>query len=677
MNPFTRLAGQFGRFGLVGLINTGIDFAVTNALFLLLRPAGAIGLLGISVIACVVAAANSYWMNSRWTFRQDAGEPRALGSFALVALLGLVVNSAVFLFIAKYLHLLIEAGPVLTINLAKLAGVGVAMAVTFLGYRLGVFRSEATLAFRREARLEPATSPTRWDLLGGILLLALLARLGFLVLAPVVYGDAVNYSWVAWFTAHGEFERADSFWHSLFDFWQVPLIAAGLNRYPALVLASLIPGLLLVVAVYFIGRRLYGETAGVIAALLATLHPRLIEYAVNGYAESFYLCAATWGIWGLTALYQGQRGPGPVLAIGLGLGSYFLVRNEGVILIALLLAAAAYFLWRERGALRALLTAAALLTALTAGYVGLTDALWGNPGLFAKGSILAKRHVETLDMGAAARETYGGGEGPVLAMGWGEGIGILLERWPRNLHYTAERLPGVLLSPAVLFALALPLLVANRGGARRAELPLVIFTAWPLAFYPLLQLEPRLLFPTLIGVCIFAAAGVVALGRLLAQMLSASPRLAKAATPGLAAALLVLLLPVTPLLARSSEAQRGYHREVGAWMAANLPAKMSIAGDGYGYVNNSTFWAGRKGEPRLWTENPEALAAWAREQGFPVLVLYEEYLRQANPELLPALETGLPGMRLIQQFEFPRVGRVALWRLDPDTGPAAGTAPPP
>lgn len=661
MSPFKALAGQLGRFGLVGLINTGIDFAITNVLFLLLRPVGDLGLVLISVAACTAAATNSYWMNSRWTFRQQAGEPQALAGFALVALVGLVVNSAMFLFVAKYLHLLLEVGPVLTVNVAKLSGVATAMAVTFLGYRLGVFRTEATRAFRREMQLAPAATPPRWDRLAAVLLLGLGTRLGFLALAPVAYGDAVSYSWVAWFTAQGELGRVDTFWHSLFDFWQALLILAGLGQYPALVLSSLIPGVLLLVPVYLTGRRLYGETAGVIAALLVAIHPRLVEYSVNGYAESFYLFSATWAVWGLTALFQGQRGPATVLAIAGGLAGYFLVRNEGVVLLGVLGAAAVYFAGRHDPRSRpALFLATALIAALTAGYVGLTQSLWGSTGLFTKGSNLAKQHVETLDLAAAARETYGG-ERPEAAGDWGGRIATLLERWPRNLRYTAERLPGVLLSPVVLFALGLPLLAASRGGSPHAEVPLLLYTLWPLAFYPLLQLEPRLLFPTLIGICLFGSAGMVAFGRFLAQQLAGFPRLATATTPTLLIAILLMLVPLIPLLAWSSESQRGYHREVGRWIAGHLPADLRIAGDGYGYVSATTFWAGRKGEPRRWTRSPEELATWATENDFPVLILYEDYLRRANPELLPTLEGGLPGLTRLHQFEFPRVGRVTLW----------------
>ena len=46
-----------------------------------------------------------------------------------------------------------------------------------------------------------------------------------------------------------------------------------------------------------------------------------------------------------------------------------------------------------------------------------------------------------------------------------------------------------------------------------------------------------------------------------------------------------------------------------------------------------------------------------------MLVLYEEYLRAANPQLLPLLDEGVPGMELAARFEFPRVGRVQVWTL--------------
>lgn len=661
-----QLTAQLARFGLVGVFNTGLDFAVTNALFLIFRPAGTGGLMLISIVAVLVAATNSYFMNAHWTFESRVKEDFASARFALVAFVGLIVNTAVFLFTIKYLPLLFELGPVLLVNLGKLFGVAAAMVVTFLGYRLGVFRTAAIVSFRRESALSPAAGPPRWGLLGGVLLLGLAARLAFLAVAPVVYGDAVNYSWVAWLTAHGRLAEVDIFWHTLFDFWEAALAALGLDRYPMLVLSTLIPGTLLVVPVYLVARRLYGETAGMLAALLVALHPRLVEYSVNGFAEMFYLFGAAWAVWGLTVLFQTPERRLAGIAFGLGLAIYLLSRNEALVFLAMLLALSALAMGMGRiRPMRGLITGLAVLAVAILVYVGTNMALWGEHGLFEKSSNLAKQYAETLDIAEAARETYGAE--PASAdeeVDIADRVSTLIERWPRNLLYAAERLPGVLLSPVVLFALLLPVLAGRRGSDSGVdELPLLTLTIWPLLFYPLVQLEPRLLFPTLIGVCIFGSAGLIAFGRFVAGQLYRSPGIARMAAPALAICILALLIPVTAALAWNSEIQRGYHRTVGAWLADNLPADTAIAGGGYGYVSASTFWAGIRGQPRHWVEDPARLTPWARANGYAVILLYEPYVRAANPQLLAALEDGVPGMRTLERFDFERIGRVVVVAL--------------
>jgi len=660
--PLQRLASQLTRFSLVGVVNTGIDFLVTNLLFLVFRPAGMLGLTLISVVACLISATNSYLVNSRWTFTDQAGDSGQVRRFMVFATLGLVVNTAVFLFLVRYLPLLVTLDPVSNLNLAKLGGVVSAMAFTFLGYRFGVFYSAAVAGFRRDSRLPPAQGPLVWRQLWAILALALAARVLFVAIAPVAYGDAVSYAWVAWFTARGDWHLADPFWHSLFDFWQAALLLTGIGQYPALVLASLLPGLLLIVPVYLLTRRLYGNPAALIAGLFVALHPRLVEYAVNGYAESFYLCAALWAVWGITTVMQERDHRAAWAAIGLGAAGYFLVRNEAVLLLGLLGTVALLLAARQRLDLRLAGKALAMFAACVLAYTAATQALWDQSGLFSKSSNLGKQHVETLDIAAAARETYGEPAAqapPSLA----DRLATLATRWPANLMYTAERLPGMLLSPVIILAILLPLLVARRGRVPGDELPLLAFSLWPMAFYPLIQLEPRLLFPTLIGAGIFGAAGAVAAGRLVAGALqrASTRRLAEHGVPAL---VLLLLLPLLPALAWNSEQTRGYHREVGAWLEAHVPSGTGIAGDGYGYVSSSSFWAGVKGEPRLWTEHAAVLPEAARERGEPVLVIYEEYLRNANPQLLPVLDEGIPGMELAAGFEFPRVGRVQVWTLD-------------
>jgi hypothetical protein len=602
-------------------------------------------------------------MNSRWTFTDQVNRHGQVARFVAFAALGLVVNTAVFLFLVRYLPLVSSFGPITNINLAKLGGVVCAMAMTFIGYRFGVFYSAAIVDFRNNCRLSPATGPLPWRWIGAILALGLAARLGFVAIAPVAYGDAVNYSWVAWLTAHGQWHLADSFWHSLFDYWQALLILTGIDQYTALVLASLIPGTLLLLPVYLVGRRLYGDMAALIASLLAALHPRLIEYSVNGYAEAFYLCGAMWAVWGVTAIVQNPGGGarGAYSAVGLGMAGYFLVRNEAILLVGLLCAVVVvsaqydkrWLSWRP----------VAIFLGCVVAYAAANNALWSNYGLFAKASNLGKQHVETLDLASAARETYGATQTAQTDPSLGDTLQALASRWPRNLMYTAERLPGMLLSPVFILTLLLPLLVSGRGASTWDELPLLAFTVWPLIFYPLIQLEPRLLFPTLIGVSIFGAAGAVAAGRLIASAMNRQGLAGRLAEHGVSALLVLLLVPLIPALAWNSEQSRGYHRDVGAWLATHVPADTAITGDGYGYISSSAFWAGRQGEPRLWTDNAATLVASAIERQQPVLVLYEEYLRNANPELLAVLDDGMPGMQLATDFTFPRVGRVQVWTL--------------
>jgi hypothetical protein len=124
------------------------------------------------------------------------------------------------------------------------------------------------------------------------------------------------------------------------------------------------------------------------------------------------------------------------------------------------------------------------------------------------------------------------------------------------------------------------------------------------------------------------------------------------------------LVPVSesPSLTKSSRdvSERGFHREVGTWLAETLPPNVQIVGDGYGYVSASALWAGRRAEPRMWTDDKEILANSVGDNA--VLILYERYLREANPELLSSLDDGLPGMIRIVEFDFPRIGRVQAWR---------------
>ena len=626
-----RLSAQVGRFATVGVLNTLVDFLLFNAFWAWLKPATPAGLALIAAAAAGVATVNSYRLNATWTFRQSGHGRGVAARFVGFALLGIAVQTGTALFVSHKLLSGMPASPVVIANAAKLCAVLAAFLVTFAGYRIAVFTPPSLLRFRESFALPPDGGLPSAAPFAGILLLALAVRIGFVLLAPVAYGDAVSYSWVAWAIGHGHPDQADVFWHSLFDYWQAMLVWLGLQQYPALVVASLLPGVAVVLPAMLLASRLYGKPVALVVGLAVALHPRLVEYSVNGYAEMFFLNAALWGVWGVTALIGEPTRRAPALAAGAGLATWVLVRNEALP-VALLLLMAPPVLCRDHSWRSWLPPAALALVAATA-ITGLTFAadaqFFGKPQFLAKAANASRIHVEMLDPVAAASETYALAASPRPA-GAGPGpdrLRVMLERWPRNIAYTLERLPGVLLSPIFLAALLLPALVRRRAAGRR-EWPLLLFSLWPVLFYPLLQLEPRMLFPVVIGACIFGAAGLVALGHFLDDRIQRS---------GLrnapAAATLALLVPLVVLLALRSEAERGAHRQVGAWIAANVPEGVAIYGDGYGYVAASSFWAGRQAKPRPWTESAEALAAWAESRGPVIVIIYDGFLREFNPGL--------------------------------------------
>jgi putative flippase GtrA len=96
LDGWRRLIRELTKFGIIGAVNTVLDYAIFNALY-------AIGPLKAQVIATCVAATSSYFMNRHWTFRDRArsGLRREYTLFFLFNLIGLAIALAV-LGVTKY-----------------------------------------------------------------------------------------------------------------------------------------------------------------------------------------------------------------------------------------------------------------------------------------------------------------------------------------------------------------------------------------------------------------------------------------------------------------------------------------------------------------------------------------------------------------------------------------------
>jgi putative flippase GtrA len=144
-----KLIHEFTKFGIIGLVNTVVDYAIFNALY-------DIGPLKAQVVATVIAATSSYFMNRHWTFRDRArsGLRREYVLFFLFNGIGLAIALAV-LGVTKY-GLGFEsqfAG-----NVAKTVGLVLGTLFRFWSYRRWVFLHPEDAVF---ATPDPEPAPSR------------------------------------------------------------------------------------------------------------------------------------------------------------------------------------------------------------------------------------------------------------------------------------------------------------------------------------------------------------------------------------------------------------------------------------------------------------------------------------------------------------------------------------
>ncbi len=122
------IAVQFVKFGIVGVSNTLLTFAVYTVL---LKVFG-VWYLAASAIGFIVGATNGFLLNRRWTFRGHVGDALTPVRWAVVQGCGLGINEGLlFLFV----H---DAG--LDKLLAQVFATAVVTVTTFLANRAWTFR---------------------------------------------------------------------------------------------------------------------------------------------------------------------------------------------------------------------------------------------------------------------------------------------------------------------------------------------------------------------------------------------------------------------------------------------------------------------------------------------------------------------------------------------------------
>jgi putative flippase GtrA len=159
------LVHELAKFGIVGAVNTVLDFGLANLLYLGLGWPS----MGAKSASVAVAATSSFFMNRHWTFRHRArtGLRREYTLFFLLNGVGLLIANACILVVEQGFG---KTGP-LWFNIAQVAGLALGMVFRFTTYKRWVFVSPERAAARSlaegsvaevvEAPAQPATSRTR------------------------------------------------------------------------------------------------------------------------------------------------------------------------------------------------------------------------------------------------------------------------------------------------------------------------------------------------------------------------------------------------------------------------------------------------------------------------------------------------------------------------------------
>lgn len=123
---------EFLRFGLVGVVNTFVDFVV----FVLLYRLTDIDPLLCNGIAFLVAVTNSYLMNHHWTFR-DTGSTLSFKAYIRFVVLntgGLLIGTLAIVLLGEYMPL----------ELAKLIAAGLTLIWNYTCSKMFVFNMDKT-----------------------------------------------------------------------------------------------------------------------------------------------------------------------------------------------------------------------------------------------------------------------------------------------------------------------------------------------------------------------------------------------------------------------------------------------------------------------------------------------------------------------------------------------------
>lgn len=133
----------FIRFGLIGLLNTAIDFGVFNLLIVLfgLSASDSSRYAIFKSISFTVAVIHSFFLNKHWVFKNKTSiNTHQVGKFFAINIVGLVINTLIGSSIFALTSNNSLFSPHAWANISALCAVALTFTFNFLAYKFIVFK---------------------------------------------------------------------------------------------------------------------------------------------------------------------------------------------------------------------------------------------------------------------------------------------------------------------------------------------------------------------------------------------------------------------------------------------------------------------------------------------------------------------------------------------------------
>lgn len=143
LSRFVAIFRQLGRFAVVGVLNTVLDFAVLNVLINLSQVSEGSLANAFKGISFIVAVVNSYYWNKYWTFEFKQRVKSEFLQFFVISAIGFGLNVGAFHLVVNVVGPLGDIATKAWANFGALAGTLAGLAWNFIGYKFIVFKKNS------------------------------------------------------------------------------------------------------------------------------------------------------------------------------------------------------------------------------------------------------------------------------------------------------------------------------------------------------------------------------------------------------------------------------------------------------------------------------------------------------------------------------------------------------